>query len=30
MLRRLALNDINRRTQWLDDHPDIEHHPDDV
>jgi len=27
---RRALNDINRRTQWLDDHPDIEHHPDDV
>ena len=27
---RRALDDINRRTQWLDDHPDIEDHPDDV
>jgi hypothetical protein len=27
---RRALDDINRRTQWLDDHSDIEDHPDDV
>jgi hypothetical protein len=27
---RRALDDINSRTQWLDDHPDIEDHPDDV
>ncbi len=27
---RRALDDINRRTQWLNDHPDIEDHPDDV
>ena len=25
-----ALDVINRRTQWLDDHSDIEDHPDDV
>ena len=27
---RRALDNINRRTQCLDDHPDIEDHPDDV
>jgi hypothetical protein len=27
---RRALDDINRRTLWLDNHPDIEDHPDDV
>ncbi len=27
---RRALDDINRRTQWLDNHPNIKDHPNDV
>jgi hypothetical protein len=27
---RRALDDINSRTQWLDDHPDIKDHPNEV